>query len=153
MLFRSEEAEYFPLRKPLALDEEISVVSVGSVDNPSDCVACCGTHLTGGADIYTRKKIDKLTEAARSYGAGGLVWIKLGNNDIKSSVNKFFDQDQLFDIASEFKAVEGDLILIIADKSEIVFNALSFLRRHIADEMGLLDDEAVDLLWVVDFPL
>ena len=59
----------------------------------------------------------------------------------------------MFDIASEFKAVEGDLILIIADKSEIVFNALSFLRRHIADEMGLLDDEAVDLLWVVDFPL
>lgn len=112
-----------------------------------------GICITGGADIYTRKKIDKLTEAARSYGAGGLVWIKLGNNDIKSSVNKFFDQEQLFDIASEFKAVEGDLILIIADKSEIVFNALSFLRRHIADEMGLLDDEAVDLLWVVDFPL
>ena len=62
-----------------------------------------GICITGGADIYTRKKIDKLTEAARSYGAGGLVWIKLGNNDIKSSVNKFFDQDQLFDIASEFK--------------------------------------------------
>lgn len=120
------------------------------VDSGGDVRGIC---ITGGADIYTRKKIDKLTEAARSYGAGGLVWIKLGNNDIKSSVNKFFDQEQLFDIASEFKAVEGDLILIIADKSEIVFNALSFLRRHIADEMGLLDDEAVDLLWVVDFPL
>ena len=50
-------------------------------------------------------------------------------------------------------ASAGDLILIISDRNKVVFDSLGFLRRHIADEMGLLDDEQYNLLWVVDFPL
>ena len=111
-----------------------------------------GICITGGAELYTRKKIDKLIEKSKSYGAKGLVWIKTGS-EITSSVNKFFSPEKLSEIASVFDAGEGDLILIAADRPKVVFDTLGFLRRHIAGEMGLLDNSKYELLWVVDFPL
>ena len=112
-----------------------------------------GICITGGASQYTRKKIDKLTEAVKSYGAKGMVWIKIEDDKIASSVNKFFSPEELGKIADVFEAKAGDLILIISDKKQVVFDSLGFLRRHIAGEMGLLDDHQYNLLWVVDFPL
>lgn len=111
-----------------------------------------GICIEGGSDKYTRKKIDKLTELAKSYGVKGLVWIKV-DDEITSSVNKFFTQKQLRDIADKMSAQKGDLILVAADKNKFVFDTLGFLRRHIAGELGLLDDSKYELLWVVDFPL
>ncbi|MEG0391498.1 MAG: amino acid--tRNA ligase-related protein, partial [Anaerovoracaceae bacterium] len=70
-----------------------------------------GICITGGAETYTRKKIDKLTEALRSYGAKGMVWMKVGETEISSSVNKFFSGEDLAQVAQEFDAVAGDLIL------------------------------------------
>ena len=112
-----------------------------------------GICITGGASQYTRKKIDKLTEAVKSYGAKGMVWIKIEEDKIASSVNKFFSPEELGKIADVFEAKAGDLILIISDKKQVVFDSLGFLRRHIAGEMGFLDDHQYNLLWVVDFPL
>ncbi|MFR7985202.1 MAG: aspartate--tRNA ligase [Clostridia bacterium] len=112
-----------------------------------------GICITGGASQYTRKKIDKLTEAVKSYGAKGMVWIKIEEDKIASSVNKFFSPEELGKIADVFEVKAGDLILIISDKKQVVFDSLGFLRRHIAGEMGLLDDHQYNLLWVVDFPL
>ena len=112
-----------------------------------------GICITGAADIYTRKKIDKLTEQVKSYGARGMVWMKVTDDGVSSSVNKFFTPEQLSEIAGHMGAGAGDLILIISDKNKVVFDSLGFLRRHVADEMGLLDDEEYKLLWVVDFPL
>lgn len=112
-----------------------------------------GICIEGGNAQYTRKKIDKLTEAVKSYGARGMVWIKVEEDKISSSVNKFFKPEQLQEIAAVFDAKAGDLILIISDKKQVVFDSLGFLRRHIAGEMGLLDDNQYELLWVVDFPL
>lgn len=112
-----------------------------------------GICIDQGAKAYTRKKIDKLTEAAKSYGARGIVWIKVGDGELTSSVNKFFSQEQLQEIADTFEAKTGDLILIVSDKPQIVFDSLGFLRRHIAEEMGLLDDSDYRFLWVVDFPM
>jgi aspartyl-tRNA synthetase len=112
-----------------------------------------GICINSGADQYTRKSIDKLTEMIRSYGASGLIWIKLEGDQISSSINKFFSQEQLQEIADVFNAKSGDLILIVAGKSQVVFDSLGFLRRHIAGEMGLRDDKQYNLLWVVDFPL
>lgn len=103
--------------------------------------------------ICSRKDIDKLTESARSYGAKGLVWIRVNEDEINSSVNKFFDQEQLKEIAAVFEAKAGDLILIVSDRAKVVFDTLGFLRREIAGRMGLLDDKEYKLLWVVDFPL
>lgn len=112
-----------------------------------------GICVDGGAAAYTRKKIDKLTEAVKSYGAKGMVWIKVEEDKISSSVNKFFSPEALREIADVFQAKAGDLILIVSDKKQVVFDSLGFLRRHIAGEMGLLDDNKYNLLWVVDFPL
>lgn len=112
-----------------------------------------GICVTGAAELYTRKKIDKLTEQVKSYGAKGMVWMKVTADGVSSSVNKFFTPEQLGEIAERMSASAGDLILIISDRNKVVFDSLGFLRRHIADEMGLLDDEQYNLLWVVDFPL
>lgn len=111
-----------------------------------------GICIDGGNATYTRKKIDKLIELSKSYGAKGLVWIKV-EDEISSSVNKFFDEEALKDISNEMNAKVGDLILICADRNKVVFDTLGFLRRHIAEEMELLDDNVYELLWVVDFPL
>lgn len=112
-----------------------------------------GICIDGGAAAYTRKKIDKLTELVKSYGAKGMVWMKVEADKVNSSVNKFFTPEQLREIADVFEAKEGDMILIISDKKQVVFDSLGFLRRHIAGELGLLDDHKYNLLWVVDFPL
>lgn len=112
-----------------------------------------GICITGGAEAYTRKKIDKLTEAVKSYGAKGMVWMKVAEDEVSSSVNKFFSPQQRKEIADAMDAKAGDLILIVSDRNKVVFDSLGFLRRHIAEEMGRLDDNQYNLLWVVDFPL
>lgn len=112
-----------------------------------------GICITGGAEHYTRKKIDKLTDMVKSYGAKGMVWMKVAENEVSSSVNKFFSPEELRAVADRMQAQAGDLILIVSDKNKVVFDSLGFLRRHVAGEMGLLDDEQYNLLWVTDFPL
>jgi len=112
-----------------------------------------GICIDDGSEHFSRKDIDKLTEAARSYGAKGLVWIRVGDGEFNSSVNKFFSQEQLADIGAVFGAKAGDLILIVSDRAKVVFDTLGFLRREAARRMGLLDDKKFNLLWVVDFPL
>jgi len=112
-----------------------------------------GICITGAAESYTRKKIDKLTEQVKSYGAKGMVWMKVAENEVTSSVNKFFSPEELKAIADRMEAKAGDLILIISDRNKVVYDSLGFLRRHIADELDLLDDEQYNLLWVTDFPL
>ena len=112
-----------------------------------------GINIEGAAEKFSRKDLDKMQEAVKHYGAKGLVWIKISENEINSSVNKFFNQDQLKEIADVFSGKEGDLILIVADRAKVVFDSLGFLRRDIAGKLGLLDDKQYKFLWVVDFPL
>lgn len=112
-----------------------------------------GICIEGGAQLYTRKKIDALTEAIKSYGARGMVWIKKTEGEITSSVNKFFSQEKLGEVCHFFGAKAGDMILIVSDRESVTYDALGFLRRHIAGEMGLLDEDRYNFLWVVNFPL
>lgn len=112
-----------------------------------------GICIDGGSAKFSRKDIDKLTEQTKHYGAKGVIWIRVEENEIKSSVNKFFDQEQLQEIAAVFEAKAGDLILIVADRAKVVFDSLGFLRRHIAGILGLLNDKQFNLLWVTDFPM
>ncbi len=112
-----------------------------------------GICIDQGSGKFSRKDIDKLTEQTKHYGAKGLVWIRVEENELKSSVNKFFSQEQLREIADVFGASAGDLILIAADRSKVVFDSLGFLRRHIAGILGLLDDTRYNFLWVTDFPM
>lgn len=112
-----------------------------------------GICINNASDKFSRKDIDKLTENAKHYGAKGLVWIRIEADEIKSSVNKFFSQEELAEMAKAFDAKANDLILIAADKNKVVFDTLGFLRRHVADILGLLDDSNYELLWVTDFPM
>ena len=112
-----------------------------------------GICIDGGADQFSRKEIDKLTAAVKDYGAKGMVWMKVGEGEINSSVNKFFTQEELAAYAAEFEAKPGDLIFIVSDKKKVVFDSLGFLRREIARRLGLLNDKEFKLLWVVDFPM
>ena len=124
------------------------------VDNAlADGGSVRGICVTGAADMYTRKKIDKLTDHIKSFGATGMIWIKLTKDGYSSSINKFYDADALAKIGEVFGAKEGDLILIVANRDKVVFDSLGFLRRHLAGELGLLRDDDFKFLWVTDFPL
>ena len=112
-----------------------------------------GICVADGGAFYNRKKIDKLIDLSKDYGAKGVVWIKIQEDGIASSVNKFFSQDKLREIGEIFDAKIGDLILICADRHKVVYDTLGFLRKHTASEMGLLNDREYKLLWIVDFPL
>lgn len=109
--------------------------------------------ITGGADKYSRKQIDKLAEGAKDYGAKGLAWMKVTDDGVTSPIAKFFDDDQKKAILDKMEAKTGDLILFVSDKYKVVVDSLGFLRRHIADEMGLLDPDQFNFLWVTDFPM
>lgn len=112
-----------------------------------------GINITGGADLFSRKEIDKLTDQIKHYGAKGLVWIKVTEQEVSSSINKFFDEQEMAELIRAFDGQVGDMILIVADKNKVVFDALGYLRREIAGRLGLLDNNQCNLLWVVDFPL
>ncbi len=112
-----------------------------------------GINMNGCSDKFSRKDIDKMTESIKTFGAKGMIWLRVGDGEINSSVNKFFSQEQLREIADVFDAKVGDLILIVAAKPSVVFDSLGFLRRDLAGKLGMLDDKQYNLLWVVDFPL
>ena len=112
-----------------------------------------GVCFTGCSEKFSRKDIDKMTEKVKTFGAKGLVWIRKEDNEIKSSVNKFFSQEELASICDRFEAKTGDLILICSGKNTVVWAALGFLRRDIAGKLGLLDPNVYKLCWVVDFPM
>lgn len=135
--------------KDLVEDSEFPVFR-NVVESGGDIRAIC---ITGGSSVYSRKKVDKLTEECKHYGAKGLVWIRKEEGGFKSSVSKFFSDEELGRIADRMGAENGDIIFIASDRPKVVFATLGFLRRRIAGEMGLLDDNEFKFLWVVDFPM
>ena len=112
-----------------------------------------GIDMNGCSAKFSRKDVDKMTESVKTFGAKGLVWIRKEEGEIKSSVGKFFSQEELEKICSVFDAKAGDLILICSGKKEVVWASLGFLRRDLANKLGMLDPHEYKLLWVVDFPM
>lgn len=109
-----------------------------------------------GCAAYTRKQIDELTEFVKKpqIGAKGLVWIRLETDGtIKSSVDKFYTQDDLKNIAGAFDASAGDLILILAGETDKTRKALGELRLVLGNQLGLRKKDEYAPLWVIDFPL
>ena len=121
-------------------------------DNSELVVGICAS---GCAD-YTRKQIDELTEFVKrpQVGAKGLVYVKCNEDgSFKSSVDKFYTQEDLSQVATEFGASAGDLLLILAGEARATRSALNVLRLHMGDELGLRKKDEFKPLWVVDFPL
>lgn len=112
-----------------------------------------GICVPGGASLYSRKKIDKLITEVRHYGAKGLVWIKRDDAGISSSVSKFFTEDELGSILDKCGAQDGDIVFIVSGTPKVTYDSLGFLRRKAAGDLGLLDDNVFNFLWVVDFPM
>lgn len=106
-----------------------------------------------GAANFTRKEIEQLQRIAQEYKAKGLISIALKEDGIYSSISKFFTSEQLKEIINKFEAKQGDLILIVADKNQIVCNALGAVRLAAASKLNLIDKNQYSFLWVVDFPL
>ena len=112
-----------------------------------------GINFIGCSEKFSRKDIDKMVESVRTFGAKGLVWIRKEENEIKSSVNKFFSQEELAALCDRFCAKTGDLILICSGPRNVVWAALGFLRRDLASKLGMLDPDDYKLCWVTDFPM
>ncbi|WP_077075149.1 aspartate--tRNA ligase [Aedoeadaptatus urinae] len=109
--------------------------------------------VEGGAEAYTRKKIDKLEAFVKDFKAKGLAWAKVKENEIQSPILKFIGDDTMGAILKKLEAKTGDLVLFVADKNDTVYAALGNLRNHIADEMGLIPEDVIAPLWIVEFPL
>ena len=101
-----------------------------------------------------RKKIDALTETAKLFKAKGLAWIALlEDGTVKSPIAKFLSEEKLAELTSAADAEKGDMILFCADKKGVVSNALGNVRLQLGRELGLIDPDRHELLWVVDFPM
>jgi aspartyl-tRNA synthetase len=109
-----------------------------------------------GAAEYTRKQLDELTEWVKrpQIGATGLVYARYNaDGTLKSSVDKFYNEEELKKWAEVCQAEKGDLILILAGAEEKTRKAMSELRLEIGNKLGLRDKNKFSCLWVVDFPL
>jgi len=106
-----------------------------------------------GQAMMSRREIELLAEAAKPYGCKGLFWIKLTDEGPQSSLSKYFTPEALDRIIARMEGQPGDLLLISADKPDIVAASLGFLRRHLAERLQLIPSNRYDFLWVVDFPL
>lgn len=138
--------------KFVELKEAVSGKDFVVFDSASYVGGICAT----GCASYTRKQIDELTEFVKrpQIGAKGLVYIKYENDgSFKSSIDKFYNQDDLTSIAYLFNANPGDLILILAGDTTKTQKALNELRLEMGNRLGLRDKNVFKPLWVVDFPL
>jgi len=109
-----------------------------------------------GCAGYSRKQLDKIVDFVKKpqVGANGLIWVKYNEDgSFKSSVDKFFDQEQLKSWADKLDAKKGDLLLVMAGDANKTRGQLSTLRMHMAEELGLRKPDEFAPLWVVDFPL
>lgn len=111
-----------------------------------------GIKIPNGAG-FSRQEIDKLTEEVKIFGAKGLAWIKIENNEFKSPIAKFFTPDILEKIRSEMKGENGDLLVFVADKVRIAWQALGHLRVHLSNKLNLINAKNDEFTWIINFPL
>ena len=112
-----------------------------------------GINVKGGAHKFSRKEIDGLTEFVKAYRAKGLCWMKNVGGEISSSYAKFLTPEENAAIEQTLDFAEGDLLLIAADRNQVVFDTLGALRCECAKRMGLIDRSVYKLLWITEFPL
>ena len=110
-------------------------------------------NVKGGAS-FSRKEIDKLVDFVKTYRARGLAWYKVGaNGEVSSSFASKLAPEMVAQICSRMEVENGDLLLVVADKDKVVFDALGALRCECARRMNLLRADDFKFLWIVEFPL
>ena len=118
----------------------------------SEAPAVKAIVVKGAADNYSRKDIDKMTEVAKQYGAKGLAWVKVVDGELNGPVAKFLTSIQA-DLTAALGLKDKDLVLFVADTLEVANATLGALRGRIAKELGLIDNNKFNFLWVVDWPM
>ena len=118
----------------------------------SEAPAVKAIVVKGAADNYSRKDIDKMTEVAKQYGAKGLAWVKVVDGELNGPVAKFLTGIQ-GDLTSALGLEDKALVLFVADTLEVANATLGALRGRIAKELGLIDNDKFNFLWVVDWPM
>jgi aspartyl-tRNA synthetase len=155
-----EAMERFGSDKPdLRFGMELINISDLAVNIPfkvfEDTLAAGGSvkmiSVPGGSSM-SRKEIDSLAEYVKTYRAKGLAWLTVDEHP-RGSIVKFVDTDLVQRMAEKAGASAGDLLLIVADQDEVVFDALGQLRCEVARRLKMIDASEYKLLWVTDFPL
>ena len=118
----------------------------------SEAPAVKAIVVKGAADNYSRKDIDKMTEVAKQYGAKGLAWVKVVDGELNGPVAKFLTGIQA-ELTTALALEDKDLVLFVADMLEVANATLGALRGRIAKELGLIDNDKFNFLWVVDWPM
>ena len=118
----------------------------------SEAPAVKAIVVKGAADNYSRKDIDKMTEVAKQYGAKGLAWVKVVDGELNGPVAKFLTGIQE-ELTTALALEDKDLVLFVADTLEVANATLGALRGRIAKELGLIDNDKFNFLWVVDWPM
>lgn len=102
--------------------------------------------------VLSRKDIDALGEFVKTYKAKGLATVSVRDDGVQSSIAKFLTADEMNAVLSRAGAEPGDLLLIVADKNDVVFASLGALRLHLAEKAHLIDENKYDILWITEFP-
>lgn len=120
-----------------------------------DSAQYVGAICVPGAASYTRKQLDEITEWVKrpQIGAKGLVYIRVAEDGVKSSVDKFYSPEELTKITNETGAGNGDMVLILAGDKKQTQAALGTLRLEMGNRLGMRDNNNFAPLWVYDFPL
>ena len=126
------------------------VVFKGALENGG---SVRGINAKGQGEM-PRKKIDKLVDFAKDFGAKGLAYIAIqGDGTIKSSFAKFMTEDEMAALVAAMGGENGDLLLFAADKNKVVWDVLGNLRLEIARQLEILDKGEFKFLWITEFPL
>jgi aspartyl-tRNA synthetase len=110
-----------------------------------------GIRVAGAGTETSRKRLDDLTDAAKRWGAKGLVWMRVTGEGLDSPVAKFLSGDELAGIRAALEAETGDLLLLVADERSVVRHVLGLLRLELGRPP--VTEGGLHFLWVVDFPL
>ena len=110
-------------------------------------------NVKNSAEILSRKALDDLTEIAKTYGAKGMAWIKVQENELQSPIIKFFEKEMLDNMLKALGSEPGDTVVFIADTPKIVADALAHLRLALGKQLNLIDESKNAFIWVTEFPL
>lgn len=105
------------------------------------------------ASEYSRKNIDQLEAFVKKYGAKGLAWLKYNEEGFTGPIAKFFDESEQSELKNLLNVEENDLVLFVADKPSVVHASLGNLRNKLAKDLGLLDKNEYNFVWITDWPL
>ena len=106
-----------------------------------------------GADRFSRKQIDKVTDFVKNHGAKGLVWLKHQEDTLEGPIVKFLSDKEISEVIQKTKSKNNDIIFIVAGKEEETFSILGELRLYLGEYLDLLDKTKDSFLWIIDFPM